>query len=46
VPEEDIVTCVAEAPEDAAIVILTHDHALDYRLTRAALQRPGAGLSA
>lgn len=43
VPEEDIVTCVAEAPEEAAIVILTHDHALDYRLTRAALQRPGAG---
>jgi hypothetical protein len=34
---------VAEAPDEAAIVILTHDHALDYRLTRAALQRPGAG---
>jgi len=31
--------CVAEAPDDAAIVILTHDHALDYRLTLAALSR-------
>lgn len=40
VPEAGIEQCVAEAPEDAAIVILTHDHGLDYRLTRAALERP------
>ncbi len=39
VPDEAIEQCVAEAPEDAALVILTHDHALDYRLTRAALSR-------
>lgn len=39
VPEPSIENCVGDAPEDAAIVILTHDHALDYRLTRAALSR-------
>lgn len=39
VPEEAIDQCVAEAPADAAILILTHDHALDYRLTKAALAR-------
>ena len=39
VPDEAIEQCVAEAPDDAALVILTHDHALDYRLTRAALSR-------
>lgn len=43
VPEDAIGQCVAEAPDDAAIVILTHDHALDYRLTRAALARVQAG---
>lgn len=37
--EKDIEQCVADAPSDAAIVILTHDHALDYRLVRAALDR-------
>jgi xanthine dehydrogenase accessory factor len=40
VAEAAIDQCVAEAPDDAAILILTHDHALDYRLTRAALDRP------
>lgn len=30
--------CVGDLPTDAAVVILTHDHALDYRLTRAALR--------
>jgi xanthine dehydrogenase accessory factor len=40
VAEGDIETCIADAPEDAAILILTHDHGLDYRLTRAALARP------
>lgn len=39
IPEEMIERCVSEAPEDAAILILTHDHGLDYRLTRAALCR-------
>ena len=37
--------CVADAPEDAAIVILTHDHALDYALVRAALARPPAAFT-
>ena len=32
-----LVDCVGEAPADAALLILTHDHALDYALTRAAL---------
>ncbi|MBC2665253.1 xanthine dehydrogenase accessory protein XdhC [Novosphingobium flavum] len=40
VPEAAVEDCVAEAPDDSAIVILTHDHALDYRLTKAALSRP------
>ncbi|KEQ53784.1 xanthine dehydrogenase accessory protein XdhC [Sphingobium chlorophenolicum] len=40
VPEDSVEQCVGEAPQDAAIVIMTHDHGLDYRLTRAALARP------
>ncbi|WP_343527823.1 xanthine dehydrogenase accessory protein XdhC [Sphingomonas sp.] len=32
--------CLADAPSEAAAVILTHDHGLDYQLTRAALTRP------
>ncbi|CAH0496189.1 xanthine dehydrogenase accessory protein XdhC [Novosphingobium sp. CECT 9465] len=40
VPESGIEQCVGEAPDDAAVVILTHDHGLDYRLTLAALSRP------
>lgn len=39
VPERSIEACVAEAPDDAAILILTHDHTIDYRLTLAALRR-------
>lgn len=39
VPEASIEQCIAEAPDDAAIVILTHDHGLDYQLSRAALRR-------
>jgi len=39
VPEVMIEQCVQQAPDDAAILILTHDHALDYRLTKAALER-------
>ncbi|WP_404480441.1 xanthine dehydrogenase accessory protein XdhC [Novosphingobium sp. BL-52-GroH] len=38
--EEDIAHCVEEAPADAAVLILTHDHPLDYHLTLAALARP------
>ncbi|MBT0668200.1 xanthine dehydrogenase accessory protein XdhC [Novosphingobium profundi] len=36
---EDIAQCVEAAPAEAAIVILTHDHPLDYHLTLAALGR-------
>lgn len=39
VAESDIERCVADAPPEAAILILTHDHPLDYRLTQAALSR-------
>lgn len=39
VPEEEIAHCIEQAPGDAAILILTHDHPLDYHLTLAALGR-------
>ncbi|WP_404713335.1 xanthine dehydrogenase accessory protein XdhC [Sphingomonas sp. MMS24-J13] len=39
--EDDLVACAGEASEATAVLILTHDHALDYRLTAAAL-RSGA----
>lgn len=39
VSADSLETCMADAPHDAAVVILTHDHGLDYRLTLAALQR-------
>jgi len=39
VVEDKVEQCVAEAPDDAAVVIMTHDHGLDYRLTKAALER-------
>jgi xanthine dehydrogenase accessory factor len=35
--EAAMVACAAGTPQGAAVVILTHDHALDYRLTAAAL---------
>lgn len=35
--EEAMVACAASAGKDSAVVILTHDHGLDYRLTAAAL---------
>jgi len=38
--ETAMVACAAGAPEGSAVVILTHDHALDYRLTAAALASP------
>jgi len=39
IPDPEIEACLADAPGDAAVLILTHDHDLDYRLTRAALAR-------
>lgn len=38
--EEAMVACAGSADEHAAVVILTHDHGLDYRLTAAALASP------
>ena len=38
--EEEMVACAGSAGGDAAVVILTHDHGLDYRLTAAALGSP------
>jgi xanthine dehydrogenase accessory factor len=35
--EAAMAACAGQASESAAVVILTHDHALDYRLTAAAL---------
>jgi xanthine dehydrogenase accessory factor len=35
--EEELAATAAEAPEDAAVLIMTHDHGLDYRLAAAAL---------
>ena len=35
--EDDMVACAAAAGEDSAILVLTHDHGLDYRLVAAAL---------
>jgi xanthine dehydrogenase accessory factor len=40
--EEELVACAGEAREETAVLILTHDHALDYRLTAAALRSPAA----
>jgi xanthine dehydrogenase accessory factor len=40
--EDDLVACAGEAREGTAVLILTHDHALDYRLTAAALRSPAA----
>jgi xanthine dehydrogenase accessory factor len=35
--EDAMVACAGGAAPDAAVVIVTHDHAFDYRLTAAAL---------
>jgi len=40
IDEDALPGCLADAPSDAAILIMTHDHALDYRLTGRALQSP------
>jgi xanthine dehydrogenase accessory factor len=39
-PESGLIARAADAPAGAAILILTHDHALDFRLTAAALGSP------
>lgn len=39
IADGSIEQCVADVPEDGAVAILTHDHGLDYLLTRAALCR-------
>jgi xanthine dehydrogenase accessory factor len=38
--EEAMAACAGSAGTDTAVVILTHDHGLDYRLTAAALASP------
>ena len=38
--EDAMVACAGSASGDAAVVILTHDHGLDYRLAAAALASP------
>jgi xanthine dehydrogenase accessory factor len=38
--ENDMVACAGSAEGAAAVVILTHDHGLDYRITAAALASP------
>lgn len=40
--EEAMVACAGAASAATAVVILTHDHGLDYRLTAAALASPAA----
>lgn len=40
IDDEQVATCVGDAPAEAAILILTHDHALDYRLAATALRGP------
>ena len=37
VSEEEAEMLALDAPGDAAVLVLTHDHGLDYRLTRSAL---------
>lgn len=37
VSEDTVAGCLADAPADAAVAILTHDHPLDYHLTLAAI---------
>lgn len=38
--DDALVACAGEAPSDGAVLVLTHDHQLDYRLTAAALRAP------
>ena len=43
VPEPELVGTVAEAPPGAYLLVMTHDHGLDYELCRAALRRADLG---
>jgi xanthine dehydrogenase accessory factor len=38
--EDALIVCAAAARADDAVIVLTHDHGLDYRLTAAALGSP------
>ena len=38
--EDSMVACAGSASNEMAVVIMTHDHGLDYRLTAAALKSP------
>ena len=38
--EDRLIACAGDAPTDGAVLSLTHDHQLDYRLTAAALRGP------
>jgi xanthine dehydrogenase accessory factor len=38
--EESLVLCAGTAGADSAVLVMTHDHALDYRLAAAALRSP------
>ncbi|WP_336958329.1 xanthine dehydrogenase accessory protein XdhC [Sphingobium aquiterrae] len=40
--EDQMIAAIAAAPDDVAVLILTHDHGLDFRLVQAALARPFA----
>jgi len=40
VEDGHIESCVRDAPPGAAVLVMTHDHGLDYRLTAAALHSP------
>ena len=37
---DDLEPCIADVPEGSAVLVLTHDHALDFALTAAALRSP------
>lgn len=39
---DDLSSCISDVPAGAAILVLTHDHGLDYALTAAALQSPAS----
>lgn len=39
-PEADLIACAGSAAAGSALLILTHDHHLDYRLAAAALRGP------
>jgi xanthine dehydrogenase accessory factor len=40
IDQDQLVTCVSDAGPDTVVLIMTHDHGLDYQLTSAALASP------